>query len=107
MFTVFEEVSQGKYKKVATDSIRRNGLLSDSIKFKKDGSLAICGQVVIVENHIELVDVPVVTPNCDVIIPSLSLKVDQSSLARLHKLTLFFVDYERHASTHNGTQWMW
>lgn len=75
MFTVFEEVSQGKYKKIVTESIRRRGALNDHLKYGKDGSIETRGEIVEVEDHIELFEVPIITPNCDIIVPSLSLKV--------------------------------
>ncbi|XP_074594522.1 ATP binding cassette subfamily D [Brevipalpus obovatus] len=75
MFTVFEEVSQGKYKKVVTESIRRRGALNDHLKYGKDGSIETRGEIVEVDDHIELFEVPIITPNCDIIVPSLSLKI--------------------------------
>lgn len=75
MFTVFEEVSQGKYKKIGTESSKKRGALPPDVCFTAEGILAQKGIVIQVEDYIELTDVPVITPNYDVIVPKLSFKV--------------------------------
>lgn len=75
MFTVFEEVSQGKYKKIGTESSKKRGALPPDVCFTAEGILAQKGIVIQVEDYIELTDVPVITPNYDVIVPKLSFKM--------------------------------
>lgn len=76
MFTVFEEVGRGHFKR---DS-HANRLISmtnekSMIMYDKSGSPIIRGEVIIVHDYIQLIDVPIITPNCDIVVPSLTIKV--------------------------------
>ncbi|KAG8223153.1 hypothetical protein J437_LFUL000576 [Ladona fulva] len=89
MLDVFEEVSKGKYKRVIVGG-GKDGEIKDvgdikksrstqaaGLEFGKDGQPLIKGKVL--ENAaggaIVLENVPIVTPNCDVVAPALTLKV--------------------------------
>lgn len=76
MLTVFEEVKHGKYKRTVTKSSakRKKNQLS-RITFSKEGMPEINGYVIEVSDYIKLEDVPIITPNCDVVVPSLSFTV--------------------------------
>ncbi|CAH0765455.1 unnamed protein product [Bemisia tabaci] len=73
MFDVFEEVSEGKYKKTTVNSIKQWST-TPSLQYDSNGQLLVKG---IIRNSpdgsISLKDVPIVTPNGDVVIPSLTL----------------------------------
>ena len=76
MFTVFEEVSQGKYNRAITSSSakkKRNSLMQ--LTFDKKGRPEIRGIVTESTDYIRLEDVPVITPNCDIVVPSLTITV--------------------------------
>lgn len=97
MFTVFEEVSQGKYNRAVTSSSakkRRSSLLQ--LTFDKKGRPEIRGQVIESLDHIRLEDVPVITPNCDIVVPSLTITVSLSFSLGL-SLSLFSVCLPRHS----------
>ncbi|XP_049616206.1 ATP-binding cassette sub-family D member 2 isoform X1 [Syngnathus scovelli] len=76
MFVVFEDVQKGVYK--------RSSLTADSGEDKKskpgmhiDGPLEIKGEVIDVDNGIVCENVPIITPNGDVVVSSLNVKVDE------------------------------
>jgi len=73
MFEVFEDVSKGKYERIAADNI------SESIEDenKKLVVAEIKGQLTESERDIELIDVPIITPNGDFVVKSLSLQVNE------------------------------
>lgn len=81
MFTVFEEVGVGRFKRdsVVTKQLTTGGggnqqLLPPQLSFR-DGLPEIKGEIVLVSDYIRLVEVPIVTPNCDIVVPSLTFKV--------------------------------
>lgn len=86
MFTVFEEAGRGQFKRDSVVSkslpVKGNGqncqILAPVIHYV-DGTPQVNGVVVEVENHIRLARVPIVTPNCDVVVPSLSLTVSANT----------------------------
>lgn len=75
MITVFEEVSQGKYQRTLTASAKRPGKKSilrvRGLTFK-DGMPEIKGCVIERDGILRLDNVPIITPNCDVVVPSIS-----------------------------------
>lgn len=77
MLEVFDQVSHGQYRKttVATKSLIR----SQSLQYI-NGQLLVKGEVIdSPDGSIELREVPIVTPNGDVVVPSLSLRVTPGS----------------------------
>lgn len=76
MFTVFEEVSRGKFtRNVSKSSAKRKRNQLVQLSFTVDGVPEIKGIVVESIDYIRLEDVPVITPNCDVVVPSLTLTI--------------------------------
>lgn len=69
MFTVLEEASRGVYHKTLVEKKEKGDF---EIEFRGDQPIAK-GKLVVSTNEIILRDVPIVTPNCDVVCPSLSL----------------------------------
>lgn len=77
MFTVFEQVNRGVCKKnVAAAAARARQQGATGVTFK-DGQPQILGKVREVSNYIRLKNVPVITPNYDVVVPSLTLEMCQ------------------------------
>ncbi|XP_029473038.1 LOW QUALITY PROTEIN: ATP-binding cassette sub-family D member 2 [Rhinatrema bivittatum] len=78
MFSVFNEVKKGIYKRVAviqeTKNNRKNG---DRKEVRIDGPLEIKGKVIDVNHGIVCENVPIITPNGDVVVSSLNIKVDE------------------------------
>ncbi|XP_044762722.1 ATP-binding cassette sub-family D member isoform X2 [Coccinella septempunctata] len=72
MFQVLEEASQGVYQKTVVEKRREVG--GFQIEFKGNQPIAK-GKWILSKNEITLVDVPIVTPNCDVVCPSLSFQL--------------------------------
>jgi len=85
MFTVFEQVNHGQYRR---DAVVKNVSPSPAksplnkskyplpvIAFNANGSPMPKGEVIVVQGFIRLERVPVVTPNCDIVVPSLSFTV--------------------------------
>ncbi|KAH7637155.1 abc transporter sub-family d-like protein [Dermatophagoides farinae] len=83
MFTVFEEVGRGHFKR---DSHANKSISMTNekamIMYDKSGSPLIRGEVIIVHDYIELINVPIITPNCDIVVPSLTIKIT----AQMHLL---------------------
>lgn len=77
MFTVFEEVSRGKFTRTVTKSStkRKASQQHAQLSFTADGIPEIKGVVLESVDFIRLEDVPVITPNCDVVVPTLSLTI--------------------------------
>lgn len=75
MFHVFEDVKQGKYQRTVVDKefTEQGGGI---IEFR-DGQPIVKGRVLFddTEMSITLINVPVVTPNCDIVVPKLNLKI--------------------------------
>ena len=98
MFQVFDDVSNGVYKKtIVADETSTEGIIefkngqpvakgllyiisSSHIFINKCYFLCSLGKVIYVEDvdnmSIKLIDVPVVTPNCDIVVPKLTLKIE-------------------------------
>uniref|UniRef100_A0A1B6GNJ2 ABC transporter domain-containing protein n=1 Tax=Cuerna arida TaxID=1464854 RepID=A0A1B6GNJ2_9HEMI len=77
MLEVFDQVSQGQYQKttVAAKSLVRSPGLHYA-----NGQIVIKGEICdSPDGSIELQEVPIVTPNMDVVVPSLSLRVTPGS----------------------------
>ncbi|CAH1978055.1 unnamed protein product [Acanthoscelides obtectus] len=71
MFTVLEEASRGIYHKTLV--AKKEKASEFEIEFRGDQPLAK-GKLIYSTNHeIILINVPIVTPNCDIVCPSLSL----------------------------------
>ncbi|XP_013781630.1 ATP-binding cassette sub-family D member 2-like [Limulus polyphemus] len=75
MFTVFEEVSKGKYQRTLATLNKRD--MKKSLKIKgltfKDGMPEAKGIVIEIDDGtLKLENVPIITPNCDVVVPDLS-----------------------------------
>ncbi|KAJ8910101.1 hypothetical protein NQ315_013238 [Exocentrus adspersus] len=73
MFTVLEEASQGIYHKTLVAKKEKVG--DFEIEFKGDQPVAKGKLIHSAHNEIILKNVPIVTPNCDIICPSLSLEL--------------------------------
>lgn len=71
MFSVLEEASRGIYHKTLVEKKEKNQ--DFEIEFRGDQPIAKGKLVVSADNEIILKNVPIVTPNCDVVCPSLSL----------------------------------
>ncbi|XP_076369988.1 ATP-binding cassette sub-family D member 1-like [Tachypleus tridentatus] len=75
MFTVFEEVSEGKYQRTLATLNTRESKKSFKVQGLTfiNGMPEIKGTVIERENSIlKLEHVPIITPNCDVVVPDLS-----------------------------------
>lgn len=78
MFTVFEQVNRGIYKRpdAAIAAMSRKDTPA-GLEFDTDGQPRILGKVSEVSDYLRLENVPVITPNYDVVVPSLTLEVRQ------------------------------
>lgn len=75
MLDVFGDVSEGRYKRTTTSATKQSTKGFERLEFK-DGQPVAKGKISETnDGSISLVDVPVVTPNCDVVVPSLTLVV--------------------------------
>ncbi|GFY76917.1 ATP-binding cassette sub-family D member 1 [Trichonephila inaurata madagascariensis] len=74
MLTVFEDVSDGKYQRTLTASSSKSFKKATELKGLKfkDGMPKIAGEVIEKNGIIKLEGVPILTPNCDIVVPSLS-----------------------------------
>ncbi|KAK9876399.1 hypothetical protein WA026_012710 [Henosepilachna vigintioctopunctata] len=72
MFQVLEEASLGKYQKTVVE--KKDKTSHFQVEFKGSQPVAK-GKWVLSNNEILLQDVPIVTPNCDVVCPSLSFQL--------------------------------
>jgi len=80
MLDVFEEVAEGKYQKPSINGDSKSSQRQwESLRLNvADGIPIACGEVTeFSDGIISLDDVPIVTPNFDVVAPSLSLKVEK------------------------------
>ncbi|KAG8178586.1 hypothetical protein JTE90_021006 [Oedothorax gibbosus] len=77
MITVFEEVTDGKYQRTLTASSSKSFKKASDLKGLKfkDGMPEIAGEVTEMNGLIKLENVPVITPNCDIIVSSLSFEM--------------------------------
>ncbi|XP_027203484.2 ATP-binding cassette sub-family D member 2-like [Dermatophagoides pteronyssinus] len=76
MLTIFEEVGRGHFKRDSHANKSISMINNKSmIMYDKYGSPIIRGNVIIVHDYIQLIDVPIITPNCDIVVPSLTIKI--------------------------------
>lgn len=73
MFTVFDQVSRGKY--VRSGQLQQKLRKSPALMLGSDGAPVLRGVLREVPDFIRLTNVPVVTPNLDTVIESISLTV--------------------------------
>ncbi|PVD24556.1 hypothetical protein C0Q70_15039 [Pomacea canaliculata] len=71
MFEVFEDVKNGNYKRNTVTKAK-----SKVAHERIEGPLLQKGEVVDTETTIDIKDLPIITPNGDIIVPSLTLKVE-------------------------------
>ncbi|MEQ2185209.1 hypothetical protein GOODEAATRI_015920 [Goodea atripinnis] len=74
MFVVFEDVQKGIYKRSFLSATTGTTLKSKP-EMHIDGPLEIKGEVIDVDNGIVCENVPIITPNADVVVSCLNLKV--------------------------------
>ncbi|XP_052780307.1 ATP-binding cassette sub-family D member 1-like [Mya arenaria] len=73
MFTVFDDVRRGKYER---NMVTQDDKTSTKKQLEKlEGPLTAGGEVVITDGSIYIKDMPIITPNGDVIVKSLSLEM--------------------------------
>ncbi|XP_068022780.1 ATP-binding cassette sub-family D member 2 isoform X2 [Melanerpes formicivorus] len=78
MFSVFDEVKRGIYKRTAVvQGSENNSKNEDKAQLHIDGSLEIKGKVVDVDHGIICENVPIITPNGDVVVSRLNFKVEE------------------------------
>ncbi|XP_077450445.1 ATP-binding cassette, sub-family D (ALD), member 2 [Stigmatopora argus] len=76
MFVVFEDVQRGVYKRSSLSVVNR-GEKKSKPEMHIDGPLEIKGEAIDVENGIVCENVPIITPNGDVVVSSLNVKVEE------------------------------
>ncbi|XP_051547527.1 ATP-binding cassette sub-family D member 2-like [Myxocyprinus asiaticus] len=74
MFLVFAEVQRGIYKR---SSVTTGEISGNPPEMNIDGSLEIKGKVIDVDKGIVCENVPIITPNGDVVVSSLNFKVEE------------------------------
>lgn len=78
MFSVFDEVKRGIYKRTAViQGSESNSKNEDKIESHVNGPLEIKGKVIDVEHGIICDNVPIITPNGDVVVSRLNFKVEE------------------------------
>ncbi|XP_065599657.1 ATP-binding cassette sub-family D member 2 isoform X2 [Cyrtonyx montezumae] len=78
MFSVFDEVKRGIYKRTAViQGSENNSKSEDKTESHINGPLEIKGKVIDVEHGIICDDVPIITPNGDVVVSRLNFKVEE------------------------------
>ncbi|XP_074554797.1 ATP-binding cassette, sub-family D (ALD), member 2 [Halichoeres trimaculatus] len=77
MFLVFEDVQRGVYKRSSL-SATTGAEKKSKPEMHIDGPLEIKGEVIDVDNGIVCENVPIITPNGDVVVSSLNFKVEES-----------------------------
>lgn len=75
MFTVFEQVNNGKYKRPLNNSSKILKNIQEYITFSENGFPVPKGIVIESSKKIIIDNVPIITPNFDVVVPKLSLVV--------------------------------
>ncbi|XP_077355013.1 ATP-binding cassette, sub-family D (ALD), member 2 [Festucalex cinctus] len=76
MFVVFEDVQRGVYKRSSLAGAN-GGEKKSKPEMHIDGPLEIKGEVIDVDNGIVCEHVPIITPNGDVVVSSLNVKVEE------------------------------
>ncbi|XP_034982377.1 ATP-binding cassette sub-family D member 2 [Zootoca vivipara] len=78
MFSVFDEVKRGIYKRtVVSQECESNNKKTDKTEQHIDGPLEIKGRVIDVDHGIICENVPIITPNGDVVASRLNFKVEE------------------------------
>ncbi|KAI1287447.1 ATP-binding cassette sub-family D member 1 [Halotydeus destructor] len=78
MFAVFEDVSQSKFKRtVVKSAAKKSRSQLTRLTFNSDGMPEIRGLIMQSKDYIRLEEVPVITPNCDIVVPSLTLTISK------------------------------
>ncbi|XP_010187095.1 PREDICTED: ATP-binding cassette sub-family D member 2, partial [Mesitornis unicolor] len=78
MFSVFDEVKRGIYKRTAViQGSENNSKSKDKSELRIDGPLEIKGKVIDVDHGIICENVPIITPNGDVVVSRLNFKVQE------------------------------
>ncbi|KAL2309012.1 hypothetical protein Nmel_005190, partial [Mimus melanotis] len=78
MFSVFDEVKRGIYKRTAViQGSVNNSRSEDKAELHIDGPLEIKGKVIDVDQGIICENVPIITPNGDVVVSRLNFKVEE------------------------------
>ncbi|XP_074759391.1 ATP-binding cassette sub-family D member 2 isoform X3 [Athene noctua] len=78
MFSVFDEVKRGIYKRTAViQGSKNNSKNEDKAELHMDGPLEIKGKVIDVDHGIICENVPIITPNGDVVVSRLNFKVQE------------------------------
>ncbi|XP_071408704.1 ATP-binding cassette sub-family D member 2 isoform X1 [Pithys albifrons albifrons] len=78
MFSVFDEVKRGIYKRTAViQGSVNNSKNEDKAELNIDGPLEIKGKVIDVDQGIICENVPIITPNGDVVVSRLNFKVQE------------------------------
>ncbi|XP_027495812.1 ATP-binding cassette sub-family D member 2 [Corapipo altera] len=78
MFSVFDEVKRGIYKRTAViQGSVNNSKNEDKAELHIDGPLEIKGEVIDVDQGIICENVPIITPNGDVVVSRLNFKVEE------------------------------
>ncbi|XP_059672657.1 ATP-binding cassette sub-family D member 2 isoform X3 [Gavia stellata] len=78
MFSVFDEVKRGIYKRTAViQESENNSKNEDKAELRVDGPLEIKGKVIDVDHGIICENVPIITPNGDVVVSRLNFKVQE------------------------------
>ncbi|KAJ1161427.1 hypothetical protein NDU88_001913 [Pleurodeles waltl] len=77
MFLVFNEVQRGIYKRAAIEEPDKESKNESRADLHIDGPLEIKGNVIDVEHGIVCENVPIITPNGDVVVSSLNIKVEE------------------------------
>ncbi|XP_076185005.1 ATP-binding cassette sub-family D member 2 isoform X2 [Aptenodytes patagonicus] len=78
MFSVFDEVRRGIYKRTAViQGSENNSKNEDKAELHIDGPLEIKGKVIDVDHGIICENVPIITPNGDVVVSRLNFKVQE------------------------------
>uniref|UniRef100_A0A1L8DE96 Putative long-chain acyl-coa transporter n=2 Tax=Nyssomyia neivai TaxID=330878 RepID=A0A1L8DE96_9DIPT len=72
MLFVFQETRQGKYARTKVVESRNLALPLD---FGPDGQPIASGKVILDGASISLTKVPIITPNCDIVVPSITLTI--------------------------------
>lgn len=77
MFLVFDEVQRGIYKRSSAVTTAGEVISGDQPEMHIDGPMEIKGKVIDVDKGIVCENVPIITPNGDVVVSSLNFKVEE------------------------------
>ncbi|XP_075455875.1 ATP-binding cassette sub-family D member 2 isoform X2 [Ascaphus truei] len=77
MFLVFNEVKRGIYKRSIIQETKNHNKNIEKTELHIDGPLEIRGKVIDVDHGIICENVPIITPNGDVVVSKLNIKVEE------------------------------